>query len=115
MWSIVLGSIGGISLLTGGVGIMNIMLASVNERAREIGIRRALGARRRDILVQFLIETVILSVCGGAVGIAMAMGVAMLPEQKALISTPPILMAFSFSLMVGLFFGLYPVEALRYE
>jgi len=129
MWDIVLGSIGGICLLTGGIGIMNIMLASVNERTREIGIRRALGARRRDILFQFMIETLMLAVSGGALGILAGIGMAEgaawgYPDLRPAIQTSPIVLAFSFSLVVGLFFGIYPalqaskldpVEALRYE
>jgi putative ABC transport system permease protein len=128
MWGVVLVVLGLICLVTGGVGIMNIMLASVNERTREIGIRRALGARRRDILLQFFLESMLLSSCGGllgvGVGVVLGWGFSKLPEQNVLITMPTVLLAFSSSVMVGLFFGivparraaqLNPVEALRYE
>jgi putative ABC transport system permease protein len=125
----VLGGIAGISLLVGGIGIMNIMLVSVRERTREIGIRKALGARRRDILGQFLLESVVLSCLGGGLGIVLGVGGAKgltlffeyLPTQVSLWA---ILMAFGFSAAVGVFFGVYParraalldpIQALRYE
>jgi putative ABC transport system permease protein len=125
----VLGGIAGISLLVGGIGIMNIMLVSVRERTREIGIRKAVGARNRDILAQFLIEAVTLSGVGGVIGIALGVGIAfaiplfvtVLPTSVSLWS---IAMAFSFSMAVGIFFGVYParkasmqdpITALRYE
>jgi putative ABC transport system permease protein len=125
----VLGGIAGISLLVGGIGIMNIMLVSVRERTREIGIRKALGARRRDILGQFLLESVVLSCLGGGLGILLGVGGAKgltlffdyLPTQVSLWA---ILMAFGFSAAVGVFFGVYParraalldpIQALRYE
>jgi len=124
-----LGAIAGISLLVGGIGIMNIMLVSVTERTREIGIRKAVGAKRRDILMQFLIEAVVLSLVGGAVGILLgvvgSMLIAMLSEDLVTVVTPQaILLATGFSAAVGLFFGIYPatraarlhpIEALRYE
>ncbi len=127
--TIFLGAIAGISLLVGGIGIMNIMLVSVTERTREIGIRKAVGAKRRDILWQFLIEAMVLSVLGGLVGLALgAVGarmVARLSEDLQAVLTPQIvLMATGFSAAVGLFFGIYPamraarlhpIEALRYE
>jgi putative ABC transport system permease protein len=127
--TIFLGAIGGISLLVGGIGIMNIMLVSVTERTREIGIRKAVGAKRRDILWQFLIEAMVLSVLGGIVGIVLgalaASGVARLsPDLQAVVTPGVVLMATGFSAAVGLFFGIYPamraaslhpIEALRYE
>ncbi|MDP7638981.1 MAG: ABC transporter permease [Candidatus Hydrogenedentes bacterium] len=128
MFSIVLGTIAGISLLVGGIGIMNIMLASVTERTREIGIRRAMGAKRRDIITQFLIETVILSGVGGALGVILGVTIPFLIEAFADMETiivfwsPPL--AFSISALVGVIFGIYPamraanmdpVEALRHE
>jgi len=127
--TIFLGAIAGISLLVGGIGIMNIMLVSVTERTREIGIRKAVGAKRRDILWQFLIEAMVLSVLGGLVGIALgSFGASMVarlaPELKALLTPGVVLMATGFSAAVGLFFGIYPamraarlhpIDALRYE
>ena len=128
IWNIVLGSIAGISLLVGGIGIMNVMLATVTERTREIGIRRALGAKRRHIVTQFLIECVVLSVGGGLLGVALGVTIPLLVEHFAdlrTVVTPaaPIL-AFGISALVGVIFGLYPawraaamdpVEALRHE
>jgi len=125
----VLGGIAGISLLVGGIGIMNIMLVSVRERTREIGIRKAVGARRRDILGQFLLESVMLSCLGGGLGIIVGVGGAKglsifftyLPTRVSLWA---VLMAFGFSAAVGVFFGVYParraalldpIQALRYE
>jgi putative ABC transport system permease protein len=126
--TIFLGAIAAISLLVGGIGIMNIMLVSVTERTREIGIRKAVGAKRRDILMQFLIEAIVLSVIGGLMGILLGAGIAILVEQSGLmttvISAEAMLLATSFSVAVGLFFGIYPsmraarlhpIEALRYE
>jgi putative ABC transport system permease protein len=128
IWNIVLGSIAGISLLVGGIGIMNVMLATVTERTREIGIRRALGAKRRHIVTQFLIECVVLSVGGGLLGVALGLALPAAVEHFAdlpTIVTPaaPIL-AFGISAAIGVVFGLYPawraatmdpVEALRHE
>ncbi|HSB73227.1 MAG TPA: ABC transporter permease [Candidatus Methylomirabilis sp.] len=125
----VLGGIAGISLLVGGIGIMNIMLVSVRERTREIGIRKAVGARRRDILGQFLLESVVMSSLGGGLGILAGIGGAKalslfftyLPTH---VSPWSVLMAFGFSAAVGIFFGVYParraalldpIQALRYE
>ncbi len=125
---IVAGAIAGISLLVGGIGIMNIMLASVTERTREIGIRRALGAKRRDIIMQFLIEAVILSGVGGLIGVVLGIAIPFIISAfwgMTTIVTPlaPIL-AFSISALIGVIFGIYPsiraadmdpVEALRHE
>ena len=124
-----LGAVAAISLLVGGIGIMNIMLVSVTERTREIGIRKAVGAKRRDILLQFLVESMVLSLLGGAAGIALgfllSQGVSQLSEDLAtVVSMQSIVLATSFSLIVGVVFGLYPalrasrlhpIEALRYE
>ena len=128
IFNTVLGAIAAISLLVGGIGIMNIMLASVTERTREIGIRRALGAKKRDIILQFLIETVILSCTGGAIGVIIGVTIPILISRFAnmmTIVTPwaPML-AFSISALIGIVFGIYPalraanmdpVEALRHE
>ncbi len=128
VFNLVLGSIAAISLIVGGIGIMNIMLASVTERTREIGIRRALGARRRDIIMQFLVETVILSGIGGLIGVALGIVIPYIITAFAgmiTIITPwSPLMAFGISGLVGVIFGIYPairaanmdpVEALRHE
>lgn len=126
--TIFLGAIASISLLVGGIGIMNIMLVSVTERTREIGIRKAVGARRRDILWQFLVESTVLSIVGGLVGIAFGWGVSRIVNSlgtfTAYVSAKAVALAFGSSLAVGLFFGIYPasraanlnpIEALRYE
>ena len=128
IWNLVLGSIGGISLLVGGIGIMNIMLASVMERTREIGIRRALGAKRRDITLQFLVETVMLSLVGGALGIVLGVAIPVTVshffEMETALSVWAILLAFGISAGIGVVFGIYParraalmdpIEALRHE
>jgi putative ABC transport system permease protein len=123
-----IGSVAAISLVVGGIGIMNIMLVSVTERTREIGIRMAIGARGRDILLQFLIEAVTLSIIGGALGICGGIAVSKIIAAKmdwpTLTSTTSIILAFAFSAGVGIFFGFYParkaskldpIDALRYE
>jgi putative ABC transport system permease protein len=129
--TILLGSIASISLLVGGIGIMNIMLVSVTERIREIGIRMAVGARQKDILLQFLTEAVVLSVMGGLIGVFFGVGlskllkyVSVFSQFKTAVSVNAIVLAFVFSASVGIFFGYYParkasrldpIEALRYE
>jgi len=126
--SLALGGIAGISLLVGGIGIMNIMLVSVTERTREIGIRKAIGANKRDILVQFLIEAVVLSGLGGIIGIVAGIGAGQLASSAlgmdVVFSTNIILLAFGFSVAVGVVFGLFPsnkaaslkpIDALRYD
>ena len=128
IFSIVLGSIAAISLLVGGIGIMNIMLATVTERTREIGVRRALGAKRRDITMQFLVETVVLSVGGGILGVIVGVVtpfvVSALTDMKTIVTVWSVLLAFGISGAVGIIFGLYPakaaanldpIEALRHE
>ncbi len=137
-FTLLLGAIAGISLVVGGIGIMNIMLVSVTERTREIGIRKAVGARRRDVLTQFLVESVVVSVLGGALGIAIGTGIAaaisrvQIPSAgggaaqslQTQVGLDSILLAFGVSAAIGLFFGIYPatraarlnpIEALRYE
>jgi ABC-type antimicrobial peptide transport system permease subunit len=126
--TLLLAVIGGISLLVGGIGIMNIMLVSVTERTREIGIRKALGAKRRDILTQFLMEAITLSLLGGLLGVGAGLAAPALVSLgtgwPTLMSPAPVLLSFSFAAAVGVFFGLYPavraarlnpIQALRYE
>jgi putative ABC transport system permease protein len=130
--TVLLGAIAGISLLVGGIGIMNIMLVSVTERTREIGIRKAVGAKRRDILTQFMMESVVISVVGGLIGLALGFGLAQLVGQvdfggsklPAVVSSSSVILAVGVSAFVGIFFGSYPavrasglnpIEALRYE
>jgi len=137
-FTLLLGAIAGISLVVGGIGIMNIMLVSVTERTREIGIRKAVGARRRDILTQFLVEAIVVSVLGGAIGIAIGTGLAAVistvqvpgngggapSNLQTQVGLDSVALAFFVSAAVGLFFGIYPatrasrlnpIEALRYE
>jgi putative ABC transport system permease protein len=126
--TILLGSIASVSLIVGGIGIMNIMLVSVTERTREIGIRMAVGARGRDILLQFLVEAVVLSVSGGLLGVVFGIAgsrlVSAFVHWPTIISIQSIVLALGFSIAIGVFFGLYParraasldpIDALRYE
>jgi putative ABC transport system permease protein len=126
--AVLLGAVASISLLVGGIGIMNIMLVSVTERTREIGIRMAVGARSRDIMLQFLVEAVVMAATGGAIGILLGIGSAEVlkvwAQWPTLVSPPIVAIAFLFSGAVGVFFGFYPakqaanldpIEALRYE
>ena len=131
MMTVLLGSIAGISLLVGGIGIMNIMLVSVTERIREIGMRMAIGAREKDILLQFLTEAIVLSLMGGLLGIAFGIGaskliknIKMFSSFNTVVSLNSVLLAFGFAAAIGIFFGFYParkasqldpIEALRYE
>jgi len=118
--SLMLGGIAGISLLVGGIGIMNIMLVSVTERTREIGIRKALGAKKRNILGQFLLESLALSSIGGFIGIGLGYAgtylVTRIGNWPLVLSPVAIMLAFGFSLAIGLFFGIYPaVKAARLD
>ena len=130
--TLLLGAIAGISLVVGGIGIMNIMLVSVTERTREIGIRKAVGAKRQDILLQFLVESMIVSVLGGGIGVAIGAGVSRLISGisfsgstiTASVTPDSVLLAFGVSAAIGVFFGIYPamraaslhpIQALRYE
>jgi putative ABC transport system permease protein len=128
-FNFVMGGTAAISLLVGGIGIMNIMLASVTERTKEVGIRRALGAKRRHITLQFLVETTVLSISGGLLGIAVGIGLAKLipvlvTEYRTSVTTWSVIVSFLISGMIGIAFGLYPavtaarmnpIEALRHE
>ena len=128
MLTLLLGSIAGISLIVGGIGIMNILVASVVERTREIGIRKAIGATYNSIMLQFLIESTLISVLGGVVGIGVGVGLSMAIAKfgsfKTVISVESIIVAFGFSLAIGIIFGILParraarldpIDALRYE
>ena len=128
IFNVVLGSIAAISLIVGGIGIMNIMLANVTERTREIGIRRALGAKRSDIVFQFLIETVLLSGVGGLIGVALGLLIPVIVSKAAgmvtIIKFAGPALAFTISVLTGIIFGIYPairaadmnpVDALRHE
>ena len=128
MLTLLLGAIAGISLLVGGIGIMNIMMVSVTERTREIGIRKALGATFMNIMTQFLIESMVIGVIGGLIGILVGIGASQLISKfgnfTTVITATPIIVSFAFSVGIGLFFGIYParkaakldpIEALRYE
>ncbi len=127
-FSIMLAAIAAISLLVGGIGIMNIMLASVTERTREIGIRRALGAKKRDIVLQFLVETVVISFMGGLLGVGggifIPWAITKFMEQKTVVTPQSLVLSVAISLGIGLIFGMYPawraaqldpIEALRHE
>jgi putative ABC transport system permease protein len=131
-FTILLGSIAGISLIVGGIGIMNIMLVSVTERTREIGIRKAVGAKRQDILLQFLVEAVVVSGLGGLMGVLFGIGLSGVADgiplgdqtMRAVVGLDSVILAFAVSAGIGIFFGLYPairasrlnpVDALRYE
>ena len=126
--SLLLGAIASVSLLVGGIGIMNIMLVSVTERTREIGIRMAIGARERDILLQFLLEAIVISVIGCLIGLFLgvtgAILVNKLTQAAVVISGNSVMIAFAVAASVGIFFGFYPakkaarmnpIEALRYQ
>ena len=128
MLTILLGAVAGVSLLVGGIGIMNIMLVSVTERTREIGIRMAIGARPREVLMQFLVEAVILSILGSLVGVILGISGAWLVTQfvnmTVVVTLFSIALAFVVAAGIGIFFGFYParkasrlkpIEALRYE
>jgi putative ABC transport system permease protein len=123
-----LAGIAAVSLIVGGIGIMNIMLVSVTERTREIGIRMAIGAKGRDVLLQFLVEAIVISLLGGGVGIALGFGMAELATRvwdfPTAVPANAVAMAFGFSAVTGIFFGFYParkaaaldpIVALRYE
>ena len=126
--TILLASVASISLIVGGIGIMNIMLVSVSERTREIGIRMAVGAKQKDILIQFLIESVLLSLAGGTIGVLIGIIGSQIASYftswPVVISISATLLAFSVAAIIGIFFGIYParkasqldpIEALRYE
>ena len=126
--TILLGAVAGVSLLVGGIGIMNIMLVSVTERTREIGIRLAIGAQESQVLMQFLVEAVVLSLIGGTIGVALGLGLAAVASAGMkipfILDPTIVLVAFGFSALVGIVFGYFParraarmnpIEALRHE
>lgn len=125
--SLLLGGIASISLVVGGIGVMNVMLVSVTERTKEIGIRKALGAKRKDILMQFLIEALVLSILGGIIGVVIGIGVGIIAEDFGYtfqVNTTTVILAFSSSAIIGLIFGIFPayraaklnpIEALKTE
>ena len=125
--SLLLGGIASISLIVGGIGVMNVMLVSVTERTKEIGIRKALGAKRKDILVQFLIESLVLCILGGGLGVAIGIGIGILAQNfdySFTLQTQIVLLAFGSSAAIGIIFGIFPaykasklnpIEALRTE
>ena len=126
VFTLLLAGVAAISLLVGGIGVMNIMLVTVTERTREIGIRKAIGAQRADIVGQFLLEAVLLSMAGGLVGVAIGVSVGQLSVRgfQLIVSWPSVVLAFGVSVGIGLFFGAFPasraadlrpIEALRYE
>jgi putative ABC transport system permease protein len=128
IFNIVMGAIASISLLVGGIGIMNIMLASVLERTNEIGLRRAIGAKKLDIRMQFMAEAIAISLAGGIIGVALGYGisraVAVFSGWSTIITLPSIVLSFGVSSIIGLIFGIYPavqasnldpIECLRYE
>jgi putative ABC transport system permease protein len=123
-----LAGIAAVSLIVGGIGIMNIMLVSVGERTREIGLRLSVGAREGDVMLQFLVEAIVLSVAGGAIGIALGFAAAQIVgdvmQWSTSVTADAVLLAFGFAVTIGVFFGIYParkasllnpIEALRYE
>ena len=128
MYNFLLGAIAAISLIVGGIGIMNIMLATVMERTREIGIRRAIGARKKDIMRQFVTEAVVISIAGGLIGVFLGISLSVLvsvfTDVNTYIRVYSIIIAFGFSVIVGIVFGylpaknaanLKPVDSIRYE
>jgi putative ABC transport system permease protein len=125
-FQLLLGVVAGISLLIGGIGVMNIMLVTVTERTREIGIRKALGAQRSDILSQFMVEAMLLAGLGGILGVAIGVGAGQYSGGglNPVISPSAVVLSFGVSILIGVFFGIYPasraaaltpIEALRYE
>ena len=126
--TMLLGAVAAVSLIVGGIGIMNIMLVSVTERTREVGLRMSVGARGQDILIQFILEAVVLSLSGGVIGILLSVGIVFILNQwteiSAVVVPGIVMLAFTFSGAVGVFFGFYPakkaanlnpIDALRYE